>query len=209
MKKILLVVLAGLMAVSLIGCDEQEQEQDMPVAEKPAIYLYPQEVSEVSVRLEYNGELLFTYPEYNDGWEVTAYPDGKIVSQGEEYSYLFWDGYDEIEYDLSEGFVVKGKDTVSFLKDKLAFLGLLPEEYNEFIVYWAPRMINNEYNLITFQQESYTDNAILTIEPTPDSIQRVFMVFKALDEEIEIEEQILEPFERSGFAVIEWGGSEI
>ncbi len=206
MKKILLVVLVVLMAVSLIGCEEKEEP---PVAEKPAIYLYPQEISEISVELEYNGELLYTYPAYENGWEVTAYPDGTIISDGREYSYLFWDGYDEIEYDLSEGFVVRGEDTEEFLREKLEFLGLLPHEYNEFIVYWVPRMIVNEYNLITFQQEGYTDNAVLTIEPTPDSIQRVFMVFKALDDKIEIEEQQLQSFEREGFTVIEWGGSEV
>ncbi len=207
MKKILFASLLLLIATLFIGCEGEEQE--VPIAEKPVIYLYPQEAMDVSVKLDYNGELLFTYPEYNDGWDVTAYPDGRIVSQGEEYSYLFWDGYDDIEYDLSEGFVVKGEDTVSFLKDKLEFLGLLPHEYNEFITYWAPRMIENEYNLITFQQEAYTENAVLTVEPTPDSIQRVFMVFKSLDEYIEIDEQQLETFERSGFTVIEWGGSEV
>ncbi|MBQ8857073.1 MAG: hypothetical protein IJ024_02890 [Lachnospiraceae bacterium] len=70
-------------------------------------------------------------------------------------------------------------------------------------------MQGNPYNLITFQNEIYTNSAKLEITPNPDSILRVFMVYKALNEQIEIEEPIIEPFERNGFTVIEWGGTEI
>ena len=180
------------------------------VAEKPVIYLYPTEETDVTVKLDFSGELFVTYPAYDEGWDVTAYPDGTIInkSDGEEYSYLFWEGYSDLEYDFSTGFVVKGEDTEAFLKEKLKFMGLLPNEYNEFIVYWLPMMIENPYNLISFQQEAYTDNAVLEITPTPDSIQRIFMVFKPLQEEIEIAEQKLEPFTREGFTVIEWGGGK-
>ncbi len=207
MKRLMLVLLAVLMMVALAGCTNGAEEE--PIAEKPVIYLYPQQPMEVFVQLDFNGELMFTYPEYNDGWEVTAYPDGTIISGGEEYSYLFWEGYSEAEYDLSEGFVVRGEDTEEFLVETLRHLGLAPKEYNEFIVYWLPRMMHNPYNLITFQNEAYTDGAQLNITPAPDSVLRVFMVFKALDEEIEIEPQQLDTFERSGFVVVEWGGLEV
>lgn len=181
-----------------------------PVMDKPVIYLYPEEEMEVSVKLDYNGELMFTYPKYNDGWTVTAMPDGTLIDKdGNEYSYLFWDGVCDVEYDLSKGYVIKGEDTADFLRDTLAKMGLTPREYNEFIVYWLPQMESNPYNLITFQTDAYTDNAVLDIDPTPDSMLRVFMVFKALDKPIEIEEPEIVPFERRGFCVVEWGGSEI
>ncbi len=205
MKKIFALALTLICAISLAGCETEEPE----VTAKPVIYLYPTEQTEIFVELEFNGELLFTYPKYSDGWEVTAYPDGTIISDDREYSYLFWDGYNNFDYDFSKGFVVKGEQTEEFLIEKLEFLGLTPKEYNEFIVYWLPKMIENPYNLITFQQEAYTDNAVLNITPKPDSIQRVFMAFKPLDEEIEIEEPQLSPFVRSGFTVIEWGGAEV
>ncbi|MBQ8781825.1 MAG: hypothetical protein IJZ72_09150 [Oscillospiraceae bacterium] len=70
-------------------------------------------------------------------------------------------------------------------------------------------MQENEYNLITFQQEAYTDMAQLKISPEPDSMLRVFMTFKALDEPAEVSEQKLEKFERTGFAAVEWGGCEV
>ncbi len=216
MKKSVFLLCGLLLAMAVAGCTStnadpapQSDPESMPIAEKPVIYLYPKEETEVSVQLDVNGETLFTYPAYENGWEVTAYPDGTLLSDGRMYSYLFWDAALQAEYDMSQGFVVKGEDTEAFLVEKLQYLGLTPQEYNEFLVYWLPRMVGNNYNLITFQEEAYTDNAVLTITPQPDSMQRVFMVYKPLQEEIEIEEQTLMPFERSGFAVIEWGGLEL
>ncbi|HAN20515.1 MAG: hypothetical protein A2Y15_04230 [Clostridiales bacterium GWF2_36_10] len=178
-------------------------------AEKPVIYLYPTEETDVSVKLDFNGELVCTYPRYYNGWNVTAFPDGTLINHADnkEYSYLFWEGTSDTEYEMSKGSVVKGEDTASFLQEKLALLGLTPKEYNEFIVYWLPKMQNNKYNLITFQGEAYTDNAILEISPQPDSLLRIFMVYKSLDEFIEIEEQTLNSFDRQGFTVVEWGGT--
>jgi hypothetical protein len=179
---------------------------------KPVIYLYPENEMDVTVAIDYNGELGVTYPEYYNGWSVTARPDGTLINHadGLEYSYLFWEGRsDSVAYDFSKGFAVSGADTAAFLRDKLASLGLTPREYNEFIVYWLPQMQNNPYNLITFQQEAYTGNAKLIITPEPDSMLRVFMAYKPLDAYTAIEPQELEPFERTGFTVVEWGGARL
>ena len=202
-KSLILVVLMTLLM--LVGCEEEA------LNEKPVIYLYPEETVEVKVELDYKGELSCTYPEYVNGWNVIAEPDGTLTDSktGREYSYLFWEGISDIEYDMSEGYVVKGEETVEFLREILAEMGLTPEEYNEFIVYWLPRMQENAYNLITFQKESYTENAVLNITPEPDSVLRVFMVYKALEEPVEVEEPVIEPFERTGFTVVEWGGTEV
>ena len=35
------------------------------------------------------------------------------------------------------------------------------------------------------------------------------MIFKGLDEQIEIKEQKLDKAERNGFTVVEWGGTEL
>ena len=70
-------------------------------------------------------------------------------------------------------------------------------------------MQENPYNLITFQTDAYTDSAVLHITPEPDSILRVFMAYQALKEPVEIEKPALEGFERVGFTVVEWGGTEI
>ena len=177
---------------------------------KPVIYLYPEEVTDVEVRLEIDGELICTYPAYKDGWKVTAHPDGILVDgEGKTYSCLFWEAEGENTFDLTHGFCVAGADTAAFLEEHLEEMGLNARERNEFIIYWLPRMEGNPYNLITFQQEAYTEQAGLEINPTPDSLLRVFMAWKPLDKWINIEPQTFVPFMREGFTVIEWGGAEL
>jgi hypothetical protein len=184
------------------------------VAYKPVIYLYPTQEQQTEVKINYLGNLTVTYPDYNNGWHVTAYPDGKLVNQADnkEYSYLFWEGKSNVknDYDFSSGFVVKGNETATFLQNKLKEFGLTPKEYNEFIVYWLPKMLNNKYNLIHFaSREEYDNKAVLNISPKPESVLRVFMVFKKLDTEMKVVPQTTKPFERKGFAVVEWGGTEV
>lgn len=72
------------------------------------------------------------------------------------------------------------------MEDALARLGLNRREANEFIVYWLPRMEPNPYNLISFQEDAYTDHAVLTITPEPDSLLRVFMAWRPLEAPVEI-----------------------
>lgn len=178
--------------------------------EKPVIYLYPEVETEVSVLLDYRGTLTCTYPSYGDGWRVTAKPDGTLTdAAGQIYNYLYWEGIGTVSYDFSEGFCVAGKDTAAFLEDALARLGLTRREANEFIVYWLPQMEQNPYNLISFQQEAYTESAPLTVTPAPDTLIRVFMAYQPLEMPVEIEPQSLSAPVRTGFTVVEWGGAVI
>jgi hypothetical protein len=110
---------------------------------------------------------------------------------------------------MSKGFVVKGSETMKFLQEKLQYLGLTSKEYNEFIVYWLPIMQEHKYNLITFAGEDYENIAALKITPAPDSILRVMMLFKPLEEPVIVKEQELKPFKRKGFTVVEWGGTKV
>lgn len=212
MKKIVYAALAAIgIFVVLIFIVQLSGEMESSMSnEKPVIYLYPEQGEEVSVRLDYDGKLTCTYPEYDNGWHVTAAPDGRITDEnGQEYNYLYWEGETEQEYDFSEGFCVAGEDTAEFLEDALDRLVLTRREANEFIVYWLPRMEQNEYNLISFQSEAYTDHARLSIQPEPDTVIRVFMAYKPVENEQEIPEQTLAAPERSGFTVVEWGGCEL
>lgn len=209
-RLIALILLAGMAAVMLAGCGEENNITEDSFSAKPVIYLYPEQETEVSVKLEYDGELTCTYPAYHDGWQVTAQPDGTLFdADGREYSYLFWEGIDSNSYDMRRGFVVKGEDTAAFLQEKLETLGLTPQEYNECIVYWLPKMQDNPYNLITFQTDAYTDHARLDITPQPDSILRVFMVYQPLEQAVDVQPQALPGFVREGFTVVEWGGAEV
>lgn len=180
------------------------------VAYKPVIYLYPEHTTDVSVKLDLNGQLTCTYPEYNNGWNVTAAPDGMLTDKsGKTYNYLYWEGDIYTDFDMSKGFCVKGEDTAQFLEDSLLKLGLNRREANEFIVYWLPIMQNNPYNIISFQTKAYTDVANLDVKPAPDTVIRVFMTWKSCDEYVQIKNQNLTAPMRNGFTVVEWGGSEI
>ena len=229
MKKYLALLLAALLTASFTACEPKNEQADTsvttsseqtmpattaeqrPVTDKPVIYFYPTAETPISVKLDFNGRLTSTYPVYRDGWNIIAHPDGTLTdpATGREYYCLYWEGITDTEYDLSRGFVIPGKDTAVFLESTLAQLGLTEREANEFIIYWLPRMEGNDYNLITFQSEPYTEAAKLTVTPTPDSMLRVFMAWKPLEAPIEIEPQELPAFERHGFTVVEWGGTEL
>lgn len=200
-KNLALLVLACCL---LSGCGREQ------TSAKPVIYLYPEAEMEVTVQLDYGGGLTCTYPAYQDGWTVTARPDGTLTdADGQTYNYLYWEGVDHTEYDFSQGFCVPGGYTASFLEDALAQLGLTRREANEFIVYWLPQMERNAYNLIAFQSDTYTDHAVLTVTPEPDSVLRVFMAWKPLKSAIDLPAQDLPAFSRDGFAVVEWGGAQV
>ena len=190
--------------------EASDWQPDPNAAYKPVIYLYPEKEMQVSVDLTLDGKLTCTYPAYNNGWNVTATPDGTLTdTNGQTYNYLYWEGETYAKYDMSKGFCVKGEDTAVFLEDALAKLGLNRREANEFIVYWLPLMEQNEYNIISFQTDIYTEAAQLKINPAPDTLIRVFMSWKKADSYISLPEQGFSAVQRSGFTVVEWGGTEI
>ncbi len=194
----------------LLTIAQSDWEPEPGVAYKPVIYLYPEEETEVSVKLSLDGRLTCTYPAYNTGWKITAAPDGTLTdAKGQTYNYLYWEGQTNAKWDMTEGFCVKGEDTAVFLEEALEKLGLTRKEANEFIVYWLPLMEQNPYNIISFQQEIYTDAAKLTVAPAPDTIIRVFMAWQGTECYVNIKEQVLSAPERTGFTVVEWGGTEV
>jgi hypothetical protein len=182
---------------------------DYPVAKKPIMYLYPEKEMEISVKFTKNEDvLLSTYPKYNNGWKVTANPNGDLYDKEGNYYYsLFWDGKDNTPNDMTEGFVVKGEDTATFLREKLLYMGFSKKETNEFVIYWLGQMEHNKYNYIRFRQtEEINEYMPVEFSTEPDTLLRVIMDYKPLEEKVEVKEQKLYSTERKGFVVTEWGG---
>ena len=197
--------------VELDGDARNNPDCDPMVSYKPMIYLYPEEKIDVSIKLGYPDLITTTYPKYNESWNVTANPDGSLKdSDNKTYYGLYWEGLNNIKTNFDDGFVVKKDELIPFFEEKLTILGLTERESNEFIIYWLPILEKNEYNLIRFESlEEINKQMPLYVKPNPDTIIRVLMEYKPIDEKIEIKEQTLTTPTREGFTLVEWGGTLI
>ena len=179
--------------------------------DKPIIYLYPEKEEKVKVKFKDKKLLTHTYPKYNDEWNVIASPDGTLIDENnKKYYALYYEAKYNLKIDKNTGFCIKGQETAQFLEEKLEMLGLNYKEKEEFIVYWLPKLEENKYNYIYFMiNQEVNDTMELEITPKPDTLIRVWMVYKPLNKEIEVKPQQLTEAKRNGFTVVEWGGSKI
>lgn len=178
---------------------------------KPAIYLYPKEKTNVNVKIEPKGYLTYTDPLYpvNTGWQVIAYPDGKILVNQKDYTYLYYESaIRDSEINVPQkGFVVEYEKLSNFYKDILPRLGFLDTESKDFINYWQNILPKFPYYFVGLLEDQDIEKIEpLTISPKPTTIIRVRFYFKGLDKKIEVEEPVVKTFKRTGFTVVEWGG---
>lgn len=183
----------------------------LPAAEKckPIIYLYPEEPTNVSVKVTPDGGITVSDPEYKDGWNVYAYPNGNMINScdGNKYESLLWEGLGLNPKFPSEGFVVAKKDVKAFFVEKMTYMGFIQKEINDFLEYWLPKFQESPYYFITFMDQKDIDSsAPLNITPKPDTVIRMFIDFRGLNAPIEVNELKLTKGTREGFTVTEWGG---
>ena len=202
------------------------------VVDKPAIYVYEnkdsnEQIQNYTVSLSVNNEnnkIKTIYPIATiDGntysWNISVDKNKSgLVYDNQNYDYLFWDAESNIDFEFNNGFCIKGSNTKDFLEEKLYSMGLNEKEVHDFVVYWLPIMQNNNYNLISFvgidKNDTYNKDFDLQLlddgTPIGDSF-RVIIVWKSVDEKVDIEEQTLPHFNRPTNKpyMIEWGGCEI
>lgn len=211
LKEIKVVTKIELKEVIVNGVDRNRST----LVGKPLIYLYPETTTTISIINHFKGELLTTYPAYNDGWKVIAEPNGKLLNLADNrnYNWLFWDGHYDFpasHYDFKEGFYVDKKDYTDFLHHKLALIGLNENEINDFVVYWLPILNQNEESFIYFSvNDDLGNSSRLEVTPKPDTMIRVLMEYKKHEGERKLPEQKLSTTKRSKFTLVEWGGAEI
>jgi len=181
--------------------------------DKPVIYLYPEEETEVELKLNIAGDPIFFYPAYENGWKFTASESGELTFGDNAYNYLFWEAAQSrtfSEEELKTGFNVKKGDVVSFLEQKLTLAGLNSKEQADFITYWGPRLSANELNFVRFEfNEACNRYAEIDISPEPAHVYRLYMTWMKIESELDVVPQKIETFNRDGFTVLEWGGSEL
>jgi hypothetical protein len=177
---------------------------------KPAIYLYPTEKTSVHVIVKPDGYLTYTDPLYPEGgWNVTAYPDGKITSAGKVYPYLYYESkiHDEAFDKPTKGYVVSHKEMPMLFDDLLPKLGLSEKETQEFKEYWEGKLPTAKYYFVGVMEKNAID-AIepLTVTPAPDTVIRVRLYFEALEHKKIVQSPEIVTPQRNGFIVSEWGG---
>ena len=186
---------------------------DQPGVKKPIVYLYPTKTMAVNVQLSNPERITVDYPDYNNGWTVTANPDGSLVtSSGKKLYALYYESQNIKKYDdgFEDGFVVAKNEVEEFLDEKLTILGLNYKEREEFITYWANVLEEKPYVFIRFQnREEIERNMGLSISPKPDTLIRIMMEYKPLNKKTKVNEQKLQKVDRKGFTAVEWGGTEI
>lgn len=177
---------------------------------KPAIYLYPEKPTNVNVKVKTKGELLYTRPLYPaNGWNVLAYPDGKIVYRGKSYDYLYYESRipDDLIDKPKEGFTVSYKELPNLYDDILPKLGLSDNQVAGFKEYWERTLPASPYYFIgIMSEENINDFEPLDVNPKPATIIRVRLYFEALDKKIEIQEPKIQTPKKTGFSLVEWGG---
>lgn len=196
-----------------VSSSEQSGSDILPTLRKPAIYLYPETDTEVDVTLDFeNGGITHSVPEYDDGWHVLVHSDGSIDNLRDntvDYPYLFWEGESDIDFDTSHGWCVKKSELRDLLADVLPKYGLNSRETHDFEIYWLPILedIDNDYVCVSFDTKSYEEAVTLNVTPEPDMMIRLYMVARGSDAYVDMQKPDIVTANRSGFTVVEWGGS--
>lgn len=184
---------------------------------KPVVYLYPTQVTDVTVAVHVDGEMLTEYPKSTGGkWTITASPDGELFDRATErrYPYLFWEATraNKVAVDPARAACVSDEDAARFLEDVAAKFALNDKERTDFVSYWLPALERNPLSMVqVLADDEYARWAELDVRPTPDTMIRLFMVFQRVDRRPALMPTTLDlaPRARAGFTVVEWGGTNL
>lgn len=185
---------------------------------KPAIYLYPEKPTELSVQVIPDGYLTDTSPFSSDGiWEVLANPDGSLTrldlvrGPNETYPYLYYEAQIRNLSVPKEGWVVERSKIKNQISKILFQLGLNEKETADFLSYWVPKLNDKPYYFVTLvSQDELNRKETLLFSQKPDTMIRVRMVFEGLNNQVFVPPLLLpQTPRREGFTVVDWGGGVV
>lgn len=181
--------------------------------DKPVVYLHSDKEISVSIQLDFVESLTFSYPDYQDAWNVDVCGN-QIEYNNRTYPYLFYEGKSEEiakHVNLDSGFVVSSINLSEFLDSCLLHMGFNMQERNDFISYWTPRMLANNRNYISFITHGYNELFPISVSPQPYAMLRVFMLWSKVpvNSRLSPVPQTFKGFEGGAYTLKEWGGSEI
>ena len=189
-------------------------------------------------------------------WSVSAQPDGTLVEKDTnlELSYLFWEAESNVSLPPSPTLIATDSSTEHFdpaypvldcdtptvvllpfaellpyLDAALKSLSLHTSARNDFITYWLPKLSKGPFVALRFlPQAVYERAAELDVQPAPDVVTRVFMLFRGVSAEdaeaptwtaaracvgevdwVKVVGAKAEAWDESRFRVLEWGAMEV
>ena len=186
--------------------DELKECSEMPVAKKPALYLYPERPTRVEVRLSPKGSVIRSIPDYGSGWTVSVEKNGTI---DRKYTYLFYEASLDKKLPLpDEGWSVSYDHLKKWFDENLKQLGLNRREAKDLRKYWLKALPKSPWYTIRVVNPAVVDDRLgLAIDPKPDSMLRLLLHFTPTTGAIELNTPATPPpFCRKGFTAVEWGG---
>lgn len=205
LKWVLVLIALGILGLATASIFLNESCQNQTVMNKPAIYLYPEDDSQIQVKLDINGKLIKDIPKYNDEWNVFVTKKGVIENQ---YDYLFYENTLKTLELPETGWIVAQNNLYNWFDINLPKLGLNKKEIIQFKEYWLYKLKDSKYYEIKLLDNKFlNENMNLIITPKPDTEIRLIFYFKGIDEPYNIEKPIIKTPDRKGFTVVEWGGT--
>lgn len=210
-RNLVLCFLGGLL---LSGCYRNTSSTDgsegpdtsQVVVKKPNIYIYPEVVTNISVKLDFpdGGSIIESKPSYNDGWDVTVEPSGTINAY---YRYLFYECQVPNIFQYKKGWIVEGPNLSSFFSENLHAFGFSQPEIDDFIDFWIP-LFETTHAYLIYPQYGYDLASVieLSISPEPDNLLRLVYVIRINTTEVKnLQEPLIPTFQRQGYFIAEWG----
>ncbi|MCL5970837.1 MAG: hypothetical protein M1450_05055 [Patescibacteria group bacterium] len=180
-------------------------------AYSPAIFLYPEETTKISVQT--GAPLIYSDPSISSNiWNIISSPDGTINQGGIKRNNLYYE-YDKSKVVFSEpstGFIIKTDQWKDFIKNNLSQkLGLNSKETESLIVEIQNSLIGtqrSQYLKLSLIPKSELNKKLpLTINPKPDNIYRINIFIKPLNTYQSIQSPKINQIKRNGFTVVEVG----
>ncbi|MDO8583618.1 MAG: hypothetical protein Q7R83_00365 [bacterium] len=173
---------------------------------KPVIYLYPEKTTNVTVALPSFINVTVSEPLYQNGWTVTAHPNGALDLNGKTYESLYWEGTGVSYATPKDGFIVKDGNVASFFDKVLPKYGMNAKETADFKAFWVEKLTGAPYYRVSFLTDSWSKAAPLSVTPAPQTSIRIFMDWTPLSAPVVMTEPTIVTPTRDGYTLVEWGG---
>lgn len=194
--------------VSVVECTEEQvdlQLDDCVTADKPNLYLYPQEPTRMTVEVELKDKqtMVASDPAYGDGWSGTAWPNGTWTEQGERFDFLFYEVSlsPRQHANLPPGPTTCAAD-LGQLTDIVRAYGFNEREVVDFHEAWVEDLPHAEQYAVT-PMRSVDRMAQVRMDP-PLRLERVWFLVEPA-ETCDLGLLDIEPMDRSGAHAVEWG----